>query len=45
MGSSSGATGVYEKMMDRLAIPEHRAELPVHGMEFAREAKVIGLRR
>jgi len=40
--SSSGATGVHEKIMDRLAIPEHRAELPVHGMELA---KVIGLRR
>ncbi|KAJ6096058.1 hypothetical protein N7486_006804 [Penicillium sp. IBT 16267x] len=36
VGSSSGITDVHEKMMDRFAIPEHRAELPVHGMEFAR---------
>lgn len=35
MGSSSGAAGVHEKTSDRIAIPEHRAELPVHGMEFA----------
>ncbi|KAJ5648125.1 hypothetical protein N7490_004497 [Penicillium lividum] len=38
VASSSGA-GVYEKMMDRFAIPENRAELPVHGMEM------VGLRR
>ncbi|KAJ5785455.1 uncharacterized protein N7503_010667 [Penicillium pulvis] len=45
VGSSSGAAGVHEKMTDRYAVPEHRAELPVHGMELAREVKVIGLRR
>ncbi|KAJ5537117.1 hypothetical protein N7513_010303 [Penicillium frequentans] len=45
VGSSSGAAGVHEKMMDRYAVPEHRAELPIHGMELAREVKIIGLRR
>lgn len=45
MGSSSDAAGIHEKMTDRYATPEHRAELPVHGMELAREVKIIGLRR
>ncbi|KAJ5672125.1 hypothetical protein N7507_001252 [Penicillium longicatenatum] len=45
VGSSSAATAIHAKMTDRTAIPEYRAELPVHGMEFARGAKVIGLRR
>ncbi|CAG8903645.1 unnamed protein product [Penicillium egyptiacum] len=31
---SKDSTAVQEKMLDRVAMPENRAELPVHGMEM-----------